>query len=294
MYPISRTLAGLVVMTLCVSTLGCTNPNTPAGYVGYVTQGAIFGKAKFHSLQKGPTSTGLGWRLSVINVSVTPYAYTEDFIDKEAVLSRDNLKVGFRVHVVWNVRPEMGREFVEQYSTLLPGQPSDQVVRVAYENFLREPLRTFARDAVQRLNGLTIKERMTEIGSDILTHAQELTKNTPFKVTSVVVVNVQYPQEVEDAVARKTATTQLLEQKQTEIEIEEREKQKRIVQAEGIARAMEIISERLTTQYLQHEAIEAQKAMVNSPNHTTIYIPVGPMGVPLVGTLDTAQSQKKQ
>ena len=53
MYLISRTLAGLVVMALCVSTLGCTNPNTPAGYVGYVTQGAIFGKAKFHSLQRG-------------------------------------------------------------------------------------------------------------------------------------------------------------------------------------------------------------------------------------------------
>jgi len=294
MYPILRTLAGLVVIALCVSTLGCTNPNTPAGYVGYVTQGAIFGKVKFYGLQKGPTSTGLGWRLSVINISITPYAYTEDFVDKEAVLSQDNLKVGFRVHVVWNVRPEMGREFVEQYSTLLPGQTSDQVVRVAYENFLREPLRTFARDAVQRLNGLTIKERITEIGSDIFTHAQELTKNTPFKVTSVVVGNIQYPQEVEDAVARKMAATQLLEQKQTEIEIEEREKQKRIVQAEGIARAMEIISERLTTPYLQHEAIEAQKAMVNSPNHTTIYIPVGPMGVPLVGTLDTAQSQKKQ
>jgi hypothetical protein len=26
---------------------------------------------------------------------------------------------------------------------------------------------------------------------------------------------------------------------------------------------------------------------VNSPNHTVIYIPVGPMGVPLVGTFDS-------
>ena len=42
--------------------------------------------------------------------------------------------------------------------------------------------------------------------------------------------------------------------------IEEREKQKRIIQAEGIARSMEIINTRLTSQYLQHEAIEAQKA----------------------------------
>ena len=39
--------------------------------------------------------------------------------------------------------------------------------------------------------------------------------------------------------------------------------------------------------YIQHEAIEAQKLMVNSPNHTTVYIPVGPMGVPLTGTFPT-------
>jgi len=49
---------------------------------------------------------------------------------------------------------------------------------------------------------------------------------------------------------------------------------------------MGIINERLTSTYLQHEAIEAQKAMVDSPNHTTVYLPVGPMGVPLVATLD--------
>ena len=28
--------------------------------------------------------------------------------------------------------------------------------------------------------------------------------------------------------------------------------------------------------------------MVNSPNHTTVYIPVGPMGVPLTGTFPAA------
>ena len=35
---------------------------------------------------------------------------------------------------------------------------------------------------------------------------------------------------------------------------------------------------------VQHEAIEAQKAMVGSPNHTVVYIPVGAMGVPVTGT----------
>ena len=82
------------------------------------------------------------------------------------------------------------------------------------------------------------------------------------------------------------ATTQVLERKQTEIDIEEKERQKRVIQARGIAESMEIIRHQLTDLYIQHEAIEAQKSMVNSPNNTVVYIPVGNMGVPLVGTLE--------
>jgi hypothetical protein len=43
------------------------NPTTPPDYVGYVTQGALVGRAHFNGLQTGPTSTGLGWLLDVIN-----------------------------------------------------------------------------------------------------------------------------------------------------------------------------------------------------------------------------------
>ena len=266
--------------------MGSSNPVTPAGYVGYLTQGAVFGQTRFYGLQTGPTSPGRTWLLSTINVSVTPYTYHEDFSGGTSVLSRDNLKISFSVHLVWKVRPDRVREFVEKYSTLADDRNPDRIVKVAYANFLQEPLRTFARDEIQRLNGLEIKDRITPVGAAISERVLELTKDTPFLVTSVVVGNIQYPEEVANAVSQKMAATQVLERKQTEILIEEREKQKRIVQAEGIARSMEIINTRLTSQYLQHEAIEAQKAMVGSPNHTTIYIPVGPMGVPLVGTFD--------
>jgi hypothetical protein len=40
------------------------------------------------------------------------------------------------------------------------------------------------------------------------------------------------------------------------------------VQAQGIANAMRIIRGQLSSMYIQHEAIESQKNMVNSPNHT--------------------------
>ena len=75
--------------------------------------------------------------------------------------------------------------------------------------------------------------------------------------------------------SRKLAATQELQRKDTEIEIERKERTKREVQAQGIANAMQIIRGQLNALYIQHEAIEAQKAMVNSPNHTVVYIPSG-------------------
>ena len=109
---------------------------------------------------------------------------------------------------------------------------------------------------------------------------------SPFVIGSVVVGNVQYPEEVASAVSRKLAATQELQRKDTEIEIERKERTKREVQAQGIANAMQIIRGQLSPMYIQHEAIEAQKQMVNSPNHTVVYIPTGPMGVPITGTFE--------
>lgn len=282
--------AGALVLVSFVGWfIGSSNPESPAGYVGYLTQGAVFGKTKFYGLQTGPSSPGRTWLLSTTNVSVTPYTYTEDFTGENSVLSKDNLKIGFRVHIVWKVQSDRVKELVEKYSTLVhDDNDPNKVVVVAYANFLKEPLRTYARDEIQRLDGLEIKDKITPVGEAVFNRVKTLTQDTPFEVASVVVGNIQYPAEVADAVAKKMAMTQVLEQKATELKIEAQTKAMRIVQAEGIAKAMEIIQAKLTAQYLQHEAIEAQKAMVGSPNHTTVYIPVGPMGVPLVGTFQAS------
>ena len=268
--------------------LGSSNPFTPAGYVGYLTKGAVVGKSRFYGVQRGPTSAGRTWLLDVTNVSVTPYTYSEDFTANEAVLSRDNLKIAFRIHTVWRVDESRVPLFMERYSTTAGHREvekdPDAIVKTAYGNFVREPLRTFARDEVQRRNGLEVKDALIPIGDAVLARIRAYAADSPFVITSVVVGNVQYPAEVSDAVSRKLAATQELQRKDTEIEIERKERTKREVQAQGIANAMEIIRGQLSPMYVQHEAIEAQKAMVGSPNHTTVYIPVGPMGVPLTGT----------
>lgn len=57
-----------------------------------------------------------------------------------------------------------------------------------------------------------------------------------------------------------------------------------VLRAEGAAKSAAIISRSLenNTAYLQYLAIQSQKAMSDSPNHTTVYIPTGSNGIPLV------------
>lgn len=60
------------------------------------------------------------------------------------------------------------------------------------------------------------------------------------------------------------------------------EAQKRIAEAHGIRAAQDIISKTLNPYYLQHEAIQAQKAIATSgQNNTVIYVPSGSNGTPL-------------
>jgi regulator of protease activity HflC (stomatin/prohibitin superfamily) len=273
--------------------IGSSNPFTPAGYVGYLTKGAVIGHSRFYGVQRGPTSAGRTWLLDVTNVSITPYTYTEDFSKDESVLSRDNLKIAFQVHTVWHVDDTKISLFMDRFSTTVSRaaleKDPDAIVKVAYGNFVREPLRTFARDEVQRRNGLEVKDALIAIGDAVLARIQRYSAGSPFMISSVVVGNVQYPEEVALAVSRKLAATQELQRKDTEIEIERKERVKREVQAQGIANAMEIIRGQLSGMYIQHEAIEAQKLMVNSPNHTVVYIPVGNMGVPLTGTFNATE-----
>ena len=80
---------------------GSANPFTPAGYVGYLTKGAVVGHSRFYGVQRGPSSPGRTWLLSVTNVSITPYTYTEDFVGDEAVLQsrqpQDRVPRAYRV-----------------------------------------------------------------------------------------------------------------------------------------------------------------------------------------------------
>lgn len=92
-------------------------------------------------------------------------------------------------------------------------------------------------------------------------------------------------QAVQDAQNQIQVNEMVAKQTQQLIDNEKQKAQIRIEEAKGIAESQKLINATLTDQYLQHEAIEAQRNMAGSPNHTQIYIPVGNNGIPLVKTV---------
>ncbi len=259
------------VMAATLGLVACTNPHAPAGHEGYVfEEPRIIGEGGFRGVVQGPGNYGISaFRNRSINIDTRPTTYTEQF----SILVKDDLNVAFDVHAVMKVQQGQVRSVVEAF-----GGPQ------WYERFVKEPFRTIVRQSVQEYSSRELKSERDDIATSIEAAVGAYLENAPFEVVRLAVGNIDYPAVVSQAVEKKLAAKQLLEEKQTQREIAQRDAEIRVEEAKGIAAAQKIINATLTPNYLQHEAIQAQRSMASAPNHTTVYIPVGSNGLPLVHT----------
>lgn len=264
-----NTLATLTILLLII---GCTNPSTPPGHEGYVRENPrIFGKGGYRGALKGPANFGVSlWRNEVINVDFRPQTYAENF----NILTKDELNISFRFQTIIKVKPGAVKTVVEEYGGT-----------EFYKRYIKEPLRSMVRKSVQELASRQVKERRKDIADKVNEELKAYLAETPFIVVANAVGNIDYPKVVTEAVEKKLAAQQLLEEKETQKAIAQKDAEIKIEEAKGIAEAQKIINSTLTQNYLQHEAINAQLKMAASPNHTTVYIPSGANGIPIVKTI---------
>ncbi len=263
----------LALIFFLVPLWGCSNPFTPAGSEGYVKENPrIWGTGGFRGALIGPKNFGVSlWRNEVENIDFRPETYHEKF----QILTKDELNVSLSFQAVMRIKPNSIKDVVEKFGGA-----------EIYIRYVKEPFRAMVRKNVQSLQSREVKERREEIAMSVKKELVEYLKNTPFIVLSCVVGNIDYPEIVTRAVEKKLAAKQLLDEKETQREIAKKDAEIKIEEAKGIAKAQEIINSTLTTNYLQHEAIQAQLKMASSPNHTTVYIPSGLNGIPLVGIVN--------
>ena len=97
----------------------------------------------------------------------------------------------------------------------------------------------------------------------------------------ILISRIVMPPRVRAAIEAKLEQNQRAQEYQYRLQSEQQEAERRVIEADGIRRAQEIISRNLTPGYLTLRGIEATEALARSPNAKTIIIGGG-NGLPLI------------
>lgn len=263
----SKFLGMLTLMFL----VGCgfSNPHTPQGHEGYVKENPrIFGQGGFEKVLVGPSNNGFSFfRYEVENVDMRTKTYNEGF----KILMQDKLNMGISVQLVASLKKGSIKTVIEDFGG-----------NELYKRSIQKVFRSTVRDAVRKYTSGELKENRETIRLSVSSAMEGYLKDKPVILERIVVGNIDFPDSVTAKIEERLAKAE--EEKVMDIKNRIAEKQAliRITEAKGIAAAQKIIDKSLTNNYLQFEAIQAQKKMADSPNHTTIYIPVGNNGIPIM------------
>jgi regulator of protease activity HflC (stomatin/prohibitin superfamily) len=100
-------------------------------------------------------------------------------------------------------------------------------------------------------------------------------------VQDILISRIVMPPRVRAAIEAKLEQNQRTQEYQYRLQTEQHEAERRVIEADGIRRAQEIISRNLTPGYLTLRGIEATEALARSPNAKTIIIG-GANGLPVI------------
>ena len=246
---------------------GCTNPEVPQGYEGYIYNVPLaFGQMEFRQALRGPATTGISWRLYSENVDMRAKSYKEDF----QLLTHDNLNVTFEVNTRIKLKDGSIKEIVEQWG-------GDKW----YEWNVQERLRTIVREMVTRVSATDIQLETPKVRQLIADQLTAAFAGTPMMIESVDIGQIQFPKEVADAISRKIAKQQELQQQDFVLAKTTKEAAIRVLEALKVAKQQRIISSTLDPLYVQMRAVQVYKTLSASTNRTIIMLPTTPEGTGL-------------
>ena len=247
----------------------------PPGHVGVKV---LFGKVKsgvlhegFHIINPLYNIVKMDTRLQAYTMSVAPTEGERKGDDAIEALTSEGLKVKLDITAWFRLIPEQAPEVYRRIGL-------DYVSKV-----VRPLLRTAIRDIAVKFSAEDIySTKRDEFVRRIQERAVELAKGKGIEIDRILLRNVQLPKEVEDAINAKITADQEAQKMEFVLEKERKEKERKIIEAEGIREANRIIAQSLTPNYLRWYRIEMLKSLVNSPNNTIIVIPEDLKALPMI------------
>jgi regulator of protease activity HflC (stomatin/prohibitin superfamily) len=275
---------GFVLVALIVFLLPLIVHTVPAGHVA-VHWKRFGGGTDLTDMYPEGTRFILPWDL------LLAYDTRLQIMEKQVeVLSSDGLQMTMDVACRFRLLPEAAAE-VHKY------------VGVGYlENLIAHTVSARARDvvAVYKPDEIYTEKRLA-IQEEILESVRYDLHNrfkiegkrqgAWFTVEDVLIKNIALPAGVQEAIVRKNSAFHEMEEFSFRIEREQKESERKRIEAIGIRNFQEIVSNGMSEAYLRWRGIEATLELARSPNAKVVVIGSGKSGLPLILNADAVKTE---
>ncbi len=238
----------------------------PPGYVGVQV---LLGKVQSRILP-----SGIHLVIPIVNVNkmtVRTQEYTMSSMKEEGFKKGDDAiialtKYGLSISLDLTVWFKLiGTQAGIVYETIGPDY-IDKIVRPA--------IRTAIRDAAVNYNVTEIySTKRTELSDGIYKGLVEAIKDKNVFIDKVLLRNIVLPQKVKSAIDDKIAAEQDAQKMEYVLQKAVKEKERKLIEAEGIANANRTIKASLSTQYLQWYYVQNLKEVLKSNGTRTVILP---------------------
>jgi prohibitin 2 len=178
-----------------------------------------------------------------------------------------------------------------------------QALGPAYPDTLIHPqMRTTALTFISEQNAEDLySTRRTTIQSFIENHLRtafaHISTNVAFddsyiKLEDVLIEEIHLPEFVRKAIEEKEKVRHMSDAYEFRIEMEQKERQRKRIEAEGIRNFQEIVAPGITDSYLRWQGIQATLKLAQSDNAKVVIIGNGADGLPIILNTDSLQSEK--
>ena len=288
-------LAAVLILPTLVQTI-------PAGQVGVVYKRFGGGTDVTSVLTEGVVLV-LPW--DVVTLYGTRVQIAEEIL---TAMTADGLKVdiqaSWRYHLVPGAAGLVHKAFGPGYSKAIVDNTVSHVLRDVVANFATEDLYSSARGALAATVYKGAQQSLTDLESIAMVHAEALAKQRArpiaaargkklpdiewVQIEDVLIKEIDIPKGLEEAIVRKNEARTLVEEFDFKIQAEQKEVERKRIEALGIRNFQDIVSSGLSDSYLAWKGISATLELAKSPNAKVVMFGSGRNGLPVILNTDGA------
>lgn len=254
--------AAVVAVLFALS--GCTCQTVPSGGGGLIFD--AFGNGTEKALRgEGLHFLRIGKDLIVYDLRV------QELKEELNVLSNNGLDLRVDASVRYKAIPteifELHTQTGPSYGELLIAPIVRSETRKVFGRYAPEEIYSTKREQIER---------------EIYDEVTRALQGKHVEVEAILVRDVTLPQSIREAIADKLSEEQRSQKMRFTLDKERQEAERKIIEAEGIAKYQSIVRQGLTAEYLSYKGIEATERLASSPNAKTVIVGSSRNGLPMI------------